>query len=49
MACDVALEAPHFVELSPRTLSATEFDQITNDGTRLLIGDSANTRIRLLH
>jgi len=31
MACDVALEAPRFVELSPRTMSATEFDRLLRE------------------
>jgi predicted nucleotidyltransferase len=34
MACDVALEAPHFVELSPRTMSATEFDRLVREEWR---------------
>ena len=34
MACDVALEAPNFVELSPRTMSDAEFEQLLRDEWR---------------
>jgi predicted nucleotidyltransferase len=34
IACDVALEAPNFVELAPRTMSAAEFDRLLGEEWR---------------